>query len=65
MNEAHEDCLVGGKFDRFWPVEETTIHDVRNFPLRELVAGRPSSETRVVVYFYLWLVSKELTGRTV
>jgi len=60
LNESHENCLVGGKFDRFWPVADVDIGDVPPFPVRELAAGELSPhETRVIVYFYLSLVVKQ------
>ena len=59
LNEAHENCLAGGKFDRFWPVEDAVIAGVPPFPVHELAAGKLSAqETRVIVYFYIWLISK-------
>lgn len=60
LNEAHERCLAGGKFDRFWPVADASIEDVPLFPIRELAAGRLlPQETRTVLYFYLWLIAKQ------
>ena len=61
LNEAHENCLEGRKFDRFWPVENVALGDVPPFPVRELAAGKLSpQETRVIVYFYLWLMCNDL-----
>ena len=52
MNEAHENCLAGGRFDRFWPVEDVIINDVVLLPIRDLAAGKLSpQETRAIVYF--------------
>lgn len=59
LNEAHENCLAAGKFDRFWPVADAAIGHVPPFPIREVAAGKLSSqETRVIVYFYLWLATQ-------
>ena len=59
LNEAHENCLAGGKFDRFWPVVDAVVGNVPPFPVREVAAGKLSpQETRVIVYFYLYMVVK-------
>ena len=61
LNEAHENCLAGGKFDRFWPMADAVIGEVPPFPVHELAAGKLSpQETRVIVYFYLWLATQAL-----
>ncbi len=60
LNEAHENCLAGGKFDRFWPVADAVISDVPPFPVHDMATGKMSPyETRVIVYFYLWLIAKQ------
>lgn len=64
MNEAHAGCLAEGRFSRFLPVAETTVDVVPRFPIAEVIGGQlPEAETSVVVFFYLWRITRALGDR--
>ena len=67
LNEAHENCLATGKFDRFWPVDDVRLTDLPQVPIREILSHRLTvGERQALAWFYLYLLMKQQhqAGRT-
>lgn len=59
---------MGGKFDRFWPVDDVMLTDLPQVPIREILSHRLTvGERQALAWFYLHLLMKQQhqAGRTI